>query len=170
MCIRDSQLTEEVTIYLVDPSAGEPLLRAVTRQVPVVDSGADLEFLILGQLLEGPTEEEQFDDDLSTRIIPAGDEPIAVLAKSTPIEGQLAIVLSEAPGGAIEGDGRTVAFAQIVFTLTEIDGIDRVRFLVRDEDGVDVDIPVRTDTDEGDVTRAVGREDYSTLVPISFQN
>ena len=106
--------------------------------------------------------------NLSTRVIPAGDEPITVLGKSSPIEGQLVIVLSEAP--AIQGQDRTVAFAQIVFTLTEIDGIDRVRFLVRNEEGVDVDIPVKTDTDEGDVTRAVGREDYSTLRPVGFEN
>lgn len=160
------QLTEDVTIYLVDPGDGQPLLRAVIRQVPVVDSGADLEFLILGQLLEGPTSEEQLDQNLSTRVIPMGDEPITLLAKSTPGEGQLVITLSEAP--AIEGEDRAVAFAQIVFTLTEIEGIDSIRFLVRDEDGIGQDIPVNTE--EGVVTRAVERDDYSTLRPTGFEN
>jgi len=165
------QLTEEVTIYLVDPGDGEPLLRAVPRQVPVVDTGADLELLILQQLIEGPTSEEQLDGNLTTLVVPTSDEPISILGLRR-AEGnednQLVVVLSETP--ALEGEDRTVAFAQMVFTMTEIEGIDNMRFLVRDEEGVDVDIPVKTDTDEGDVTRPVSRADYSTLRPVGFSS
>ena len=162
------QLTEQVTIYLVDPGDGEPRLRAVVRQVPVVDSGADLETLILEQLIIGPTSEEQLEGNLTTLVVPTGDEPISILGLSRTEDGQLVVVLSETP--ALEGEDRTVAFAQMVFTLTEIEGIETIRFLVRNEDGVDEDRPVKTDTEEGDVTRPVSRADYSTLFPTSFTN
>ncbi len=162
------QLTEEVTIFLVDPGDGEPSLRPVTRQVPVVESGAELEFLVLEQLLIGPTSEEQLDLNLISVVVPASEEPIMVLSLDRAIEGQLTVVLSEPPD--TEGENRSVAFAQMVFTLTEMEGIDTVRFLVRNEDGVDEDIAVSTDTDEGDVTRPVSRDDYSSLRPIGFDN
>ena len=162
------QLTEEVTIFLVDPGDGEPTLRPVTRQVPVVESGAELEFLVLEQLLIGPTSEEQLDLNLISFVVPASEEPIMVLSLDRAIEGQLTVVLSEPPD--TEGENRSVAFAQMVFTLTEMEGIDTVRFLVRNEDGVDEDIAVSTDTDEGDVTRPVSRDDYSSLRPIGFDN
>lgn len=162
------QLTEEVTIFLVDPGDGEPTLRPVTRQVPVVESGAELEFLVLEQLLIGPTSEEQLDLNLISVVVPASEEPIMVLSLDRAIEGQLTVVLSEPPD--TEGENRSVAFAQMVFTLTEMEGIDTVRFLVRNEDGVDEDIAVSTDTDEGDVTRPVSRDDYSSLRPIGFDN
>lgn len=160
------QLTEDVTIFLIDPGDGEPALRPVIREVPVVESGAELELLIFNQLLVGPTSEEQLEGNLTTLIVPTGDEPISILAFDRDVEDQLSVVLSETP--AIEGEDRTAAFAQMVFTITEIDGVDDVRFLVRNEDGVDEDIPVKTDTEEGDVTRPVSRSDYSTLRPVSF--
>lgn len=162
-----AQLTEEVTIFLVDPGDGEPALRPVVRQVPVVESGTDLEFLILEQLLIGPTSEERLDGNLTSLVVPS-DEQISILALDRAVEQQLTVVLSETP--AIEGENRTVAFAQMVFTLTEVDGVETVRFLVRSEDGADEDIPVSTDTDEGDVTRPVSRDDYSSLRPLGFEN
>ena len=156
------RLTEDVTIYLVDPGDGEVArLVSVTRQVPVVDSGAEVERAILEQLLAGPTSEEQLDNNLTTAIVPAGDAPISVLSLRRPAEDQLVVVLSETP--AIEGSDRTVAFAQLVFTLTELNTVDQVRFAVRDENGVDEDISVSTDTEEGDVRRAVGRADFPSF-------
>lgn len=159
------QLTENVTIFLVDPGDGVPTLQPVTRQAAVVDSGADLEFLILEQLFQGPTQEEQLDENLTTRLVPAVDDvPISVLDIRRPVEEQLVLVLSETP--TLEGQDRTAAFGQIVFTLTELDETSQVRFMIRNEDGTDEDVPVKTDTEEGDVRRPVGREDYSTLVPV----
>ena len=58
----------------------------------------------------------------------------------------------------------------MVFTLTEMEGIESVRFLARNVDGADEDVSVSTDTDEGDVTRPVSREDYSSLRPAGFTN
>jgi len=155
------QLTEDVTIFLVDPGDGEASLVSVTRQVPVADSGTELELEILEQLLAGPTSEEQLEDNLTSSVVSAGDEPISVLSLERPVENQLVIVLSEPP--AIEGADRIVAFGQLVYTMTELNTVDRVRFLVRNADGVDEDIPVATDTEEGAVRRPVGRDDYSTL-------
>lgn len=157
-----SRLTEDVTIFLVNPGDGEATrLVPVTRQVPVVESGADAEQVILEQLLAGPTSEEQLEDNLTTAIVPAGDAPISVLSLRRPADNQLVVVLSETP--AIEGSDRTVAFAQLVFTLTELNTVDQVRFAVRDENGVDQDISVSTDTEEGDVRRAVGRNDFPSF-------
>ena len=58
-----------------------------------------------------------------------------------------------------------VTFAQLVYTLTELPRVSQVRFVVRNEAGVDEDISVRTDTEEGDVRRAVDRTDYLSLSP-----
>ena len=160
--------TEQVTIFLVDPGDGEPQLRPVPREVPVVESGADLEFSVLEQLLLGPTQEEQLEENLTSLVVPTGDEPVAILALDRAVEGQLTVVLSETP--AIEGEDRTVAFAQMVFTLTEMEGVETVRFLVRTDDGVDADVDVSTDTDEGVVTRPVSRDDYTSLRPLRFTN
>lgn len=162
-----AQLTEQVVIYLVDPGDGEPALRPVTRQVPVVESGTDLEFLILDQLLTGPTSEERLDENLTSLVVPS-EEQISILALDRAVEEQLTVVLSETP--AIEGENRTVAFAQMVFTLTEVEGVEMVRFLVRNDSGTDEDIFVSTDTDEGDVTRPVSRDDYTSLRPLGFEN
>jgi len=74
-----AQLTEDVTIYLVDPGEGEPDLVAVTRRIAVVDGGVDIERLTLEQLLLGPTSEEQVENNLSTLLVPSGDDPIAVV-------------------------------------------------------------------------------------------
>lgn len=159
------QLTEEVIIYLLDPGEGEASLVPVTRQVPVVNEGeSEIELLILEQLLLGPTSEEQLEDNLTTAVVSSGDEPIEVLSLRRPVEGQIVVVLSEPP--AIEGSDRVVSFGQLVFTLTELNTVDRVRFLVIDETGQERDMSVKTDTEEGDVQRPVGRDDYSSLSPL----
>ncbi|NNC80851.1 MAG: GerMN domain-containing protein [Acidimicrobiales bacterium] len=156
------QLTETVLVYLVDPADGDNLLAPVTRQV-VVGSGLSIEALALQELLVGPTEDDQLESNLTTLVVSEGENPIQILETQRPETGQLVVVLSEAP--ALTGADRVTAFGQMVFTLTEFEDVDQVRFLVRTEDGEDEFIPVKTDTEEGDVTRPVGREDYSSLTP-----
>jgi spore germination protein GerM len=159
------RLTQDVLIYLVDPGDGEASLIPAERQVPVVDVGTtELELLTLEQLLLGPTSEEQLDDNLTTAVVASGDDPIVVLSLRRPVEDQIVVVLSEPP--AIEGSDRIVSFAQLVYTLTELDTSTRVRFLVLNEAGAEEDMSVKTDTEEGDVRRPVGRDDYSTLAPL----
>jgi len=155
------QLTEDVTIFLIRPGDGEATLEAVTRQVPVVDAGTEIAGVILEQLLAGPTSEEQLEDNLTSALVPAGDQPISVVELLRPTTEQLVVVLSDAP--AIEGSDRTVGFAQLVFTLTELSTVEEVRFAVRDENGADEDLSVSTDTEEGDVRRAVDRTDYPSF-------
>ena len=123
--------------------------------------------MILDQLLTGPTSEERLDENLTSLVVPS-EEQISILALDRSVEEQLTVVLSETP--AIEGENRTVAFAQMVFTLTEVEGVEMVRFLVRNDSGTDEDIFVSTDTDEGDVTRPVSRDDYTSLRPLGFEN
>ncbi len=160
-----SLLTQDVTIYLINPGDGEASLVPVTRQVPVVSEGGEqIEVLILEQLLAGPTSEEQLEDNLATAVVSSGDDPIAVLDLRRPVDDQIVVVLSEAP--ALEGSDQVVSFAQLVYTLTEINTVDRVRFLVINEAGEEEDISVKTDTEEGDVRRPVGRDDYMSLSPL----
>lgn len=160
-----SLLTQDVTIYLINPGDGEASLVPVERQVPVVSEGDEqIEVLILEHLLLGPTSEEQLEDNLTTAVVSSGDDPIEVLDLRRPVEGQIVVVLSEAP--ALEGSDQVVSFAQLVYTLTEINTVDRVRFLVINEAGEEEDISVKTDTEEGDVRRPVGRDDYMSLSPL----
>lgn len=155
--------SEIVTIYLIDPADGNARLVPVDRQVPQGGSRTDVEEATLQHLLAGPSNEEQLEDNLTTLVIPSGDDPISVVGIQHPAPEQIAVVLSEPP--ALEGSDRVAAFAQIVFTLTQFPDTNSVLFLVRNSEGEDTVIPVKTDTEEGDVTRPVGRQDYSTLQP-----
>ena len=158
--IRDSEV---VTIYLVDPAEGDAGLVPVVRQVPEGGAAAEVEQATLQLLLDGPSSDEQLEQNLTTLLLPSGDAPIGLISIDHPVPGQASIVLSDTLG--IEGGDRVAAFAQIVFTLTEFPQTSSVRFLVRSQDGEDEFIPVKTDTEEGDVTRAVNRDDYLTLLP-----
>lgn len=159
------QLTEDVIIYLLDPGDGEASLVPVTRQIAVIEENeSEIELLVLEQLLLGPTSEEQLDDNLTTAVVSSGDAPIEVLSLRRPVDGQIVVVLSEPP--AIEGSDRILSFGQLVYTITELNTLDRVRFLVINEEGEEEDVSVKTDTEEGDVRRPVGRDDYSTLSPL----
>ena len=96
-------------------------------------------------------------------MVSSEDAPLEVLAVDRPAPQQIVVVLSAPP--AIEGSERVITFAQLVFTLTELNTVSQVRFAVRNEDGEDEDISVRTDTEEGDVRRPVDRNDYLSLLP-----
>lgn len=157
------RLADDVVIYLVDPGDGEPSLEPVERQVPSADAAERLEEIVLEQLIIGPTSEEQLDLNLTTAVVSSEDAPLEVLSVEEPADQQIVVVLSAPP--AIEGSDRLVTFAQFVFTLTELDTVSSVRFAVRNEAGEDEDISVRTDTEEGDVRRAVDRDDYLSLFP-----
>ena len=157
------RLAEDVVIFLVDPGDGEPSLEPVERQVASVEADEGLEEAVLDQLILGPTSEEQLELNLTTAVVSSEDAPLEVLTIDLPAEQQLVVTLSAPPG--IEGSDRLVTFAQLVFTLTELDTVSQVRFLVRNEAGEDEEIAVRTDTEEGDVRRAVNRNDYLSLFP-----
>ena len=157
------RLAEDVVIYLVDPGDGEASLVPVDRQVTLADAENSIEVSVLELLLVGPTSEEQLDLNLTTAVVSSEDAPLEVLEVARETDEQIVVVLSVAP--AIEGSERLVTFAQLVYTLTELEGVSQVRFAVRDEAGEDEEISVRTDTEEGDVRRPVDRTDYLTLFP-----
>ena len=157
------RLADDIVIYLVNPGDGEPSLEPVERQVPSIDAAEGLEEAVLEQLILGPTSEEQLDFNLTTAVVSSEDAPLEVLAVEQPAEQQIVVILSAPP--AIEGSDRLVTFAQLVFTLTELETVSTVRFAVRNEAGETEDISVRTDTEEGDVRRAVDRTDYLSLFP-----
>lgn len=156
-------LAEDVVIFLVNPGDGEASLQPVQRQVAAVDAAEGLEEVVLETLLLGPTTEEQLEFNLTTAVVSSEDAPLEVLAVDRPAPQQIVVVLSAPP--AIEGSERVITFAQLVFTLTELNTVSQVRFAVRNEDGEDEDISVRTDTEEGDVRRPVDRNDYLSLLP-----
>ena len=156
-------LAEDVVIYLVNPGDGQPSLEPVERQVPSTAAEAGLAEIVLETLLLGPTSEEQLDLNLTTAVVSSEDAPLEVLEIARPADQQIVVILSAPP--AIEGSDRLITFAQLVYTLTELDTVSQVRFAVRNEEGLDEDIAVRTDTEEGDVRRAVDRTDYLTLFP-----
>ncbi len=157
------RLAEDIVIYLVNPGDGEPSLEPVERQIPSVDAADGREEAVLEQLIVGPTSEEQLELNLTTAVVSSEDAPLEVLEVDQPADQQIVVVLSAPP--AIEGSDRLVTFAQLVFTLTELDTVSSVRFAVRNEAGENEDISVRTDTEEGDVRRAVDRSDYLSLFP-----
>lgn len=153
------QESVSVAIYLVDPADGTPRLVPVNRQVPQGGTRTETERATLELLFAGPTAEES---DLTNFVIPAApDEPITIVDLQHPTPGQVDLVLSES--SVIEGGDRVTSFAQIVYTLTNFPNTSMVSFLVLNSDGVPQAIPVRTDTEEGDVTRPVGRDDYATF-------
>lgn len=155
------RLSEDVTIFLVNPGDGEAILVPVIRQIPAVEGGTEASVAILQQLLAGATSEEQLEQNLTSALVPAGDSPMSVVSLERPVENQLVVVLSETP--TIEGSDRTVGFAQLVYTLTELGDVEQVRFAVQDENGNVDDISVSTATEEGDVRRAVDRDDFPTI-------
>ncbi len=157
------RLAEDVLIYLVDPGDGEPSLVPVERQVTLTDAATIIELAVLEQLLAGPTSEEQLDLNLTTAVVSSEDAPLEVLDVDTQTDEDIIVVLSAPP--AIAGSDRLVTFAQLVYTLTELPNVDQVRFTIRNDAGEIEDIAVRTDTEEGDVRRAVDRTDYLSLLP-----
>lgn len=80
---------------------------------------------------------------------------------STDREGDLATIDLAPDFGEISGSDQLVALAQIVFTVTDRPGIDRVNFTL---DGAAVEIP----TGSGSLTSGtVTRDDYQDLEPAS---
>lgn len=131
------------TIFL--ESAGG--LIPVTRELPAPVRTSD----VLRALAAGPTsDEEAF--GLQTAITSGRAAP------SVRREDALAVVeLGDAFFN--EGADQVTALAQIVFTLTGLEGTSRVRFLVAEE-------PAEVPKADGVLTsEPVGREDYASLAP-----
>lgn len=74
------------------------------------------------------------------------------------VSGRTVTIAATQDFTSIFGDDQLLATAQLVWTVTEYDQVDRVRVTV---DGEAIDVP----TDDGLAGRAVGRTDYMSVAP-----
>jgi hypothetical protein len=153
-------LADETPSSIVDP---EPERGDTTARVYLVTNdellvprtrareGAKTPENVLKALLLATSEEEQ-QDGLQTSI-----PPRTTLVDVGEEDGILAVDLSEA-WGALENPAALFAYAQVVLTLTELPGVDGVRFLV---EGEAVDTAPTVNQTPSDIVTA---EDYTELV------
>lgn len=142
--------TVPVTVYLIGESGEGPRLVAVRREVsdPSV-AGQRLRAVIDAQ----PSREEQ--DEGLTNPIPEDVELLgAVLDRET---GQLVVDLSP-DFFDFEGEAVINAFAQMVFSAAELDGVRTLSFEVAGE-------PIPATDGDGSQTNAVDTGDYRSLRP-----
>ncbi len=138
---------DNAELYLVDEQAR----LTIVRRPPSED---DLRGVI-ETLLAGPTPGER-DIGLSTAI-----PPDTVLIDAVVQDGIATIDLGPAAPGGVGGVGGEVqrtAFAQLVLTAVEVEGVRAVRFLI---EGVAVAVP----TDVSPTQEPVSRDDYALLDP-----
>lgn len=104
-------------------------------------------------LFAGPTDEEA-ETGLNSAL-PAETEILGLERSS---EGVLVLNLAEGTLEQIEGELQRLAIAQLVFTVTELEGVDWLWVQIENE-------PRALPTDEGDLETPVGRQHYQSLVP-----
>ena len=143
--------TATVTVYLIRRTGSDTRLAPVSREVEdPTRPGTRLE-----ALLQPTTEQEQAQGLTSS--IPTG----TVLLGTPELDAanqELVVDLSSALFD-VEGPELAQAFAQIVWTVTELEGVRRVRFLVDGE-------PQRAPDAEGvEQDGAVTTADYRSLAP-----
>ncbi|HJR24013.1 MAG TPA: GerMN domain-containing protein [Acidimicrobiales bacterium] len=143
-----SPTTTVVSVYYVVQEAGQTRLIARPREVADASRAADR----LAALLLPPTPDEVAAGILTS--IPADTVVI-----DTDLVGDELVVDLSASLFDVQGEELRNAFAQLVWTATELDSVRRVRFRV---DGQDVNAP---DANGIEQSRAVQRGDYVLLAP-----
>jgi len=142
---------EPVSVYFIEADGDDVRLAAVEREVADHQDPGDL----MAALLAQPTEEEAKDGLATT--VPA-DTTLRALPLLNEETGVLVIDLSS-EFLSIEGPELAKAFAQMVWTVTEVDAVDQVLFLVDGE-------PIRAQNAQGaEQEGAVRRGDYTILKP-----
>ena len=144
------EATRRVTVYLAETSGDTTRLRAAEREVPLPVTVR----AVLEALFEPLTERER-DRGLTTFIVP---EQAGVNDAILRDDGTVVVDLRERTL-SIQGAGLRAAFAQIVYTLTELSGVRRVSFRV---DGEAVPA-IAGDGTQRD--RPVNRSAYRSLAP-----
>ncbi len=143
--------TTSIAVYFLTTEGDRERLIEVQREVTDLDPRKRID-----TLLSGPAEDEREEEGITT-VIPGDTALIDIQLDPSGVEA--VIELSEDLYD-IEGEELAKAFAQIVWTVTEVDsGVRRVRFII---DGVEIRIP-----DDESVERdgAVSRVDYANLAP-----
>lgn len=143
--------TDSVSVYFLEAVGDEVRLAEVQRQVA---DGADPGDRLVA-LLAQPTEAEA-DQGLTTSI------PADTTLRAVPVldeEASELVVDLSSEFLSIEGPELPKAFAQIVWTVSELDGVRQVRFLVEGEE-------IRAQNADGaEQEGAVTRADYIALAP-----
>ena len=134
----------EITVFFVRG----PALAAVPR---TVESRTPTEALEV--LTAGPTRTEVI-RGLRTALAP---QPLTV---DEGLPGGITSVAVSPEFAGITGANQLLAVAQVVWTLTDLDGTTEVRFLVEGE-------PVEVPTDNGLTELPVGRQDFNSVAPPS---
>jgi spore germination protein GerM len=140
-------------LYFLDEVRGEMRLVEVQRRVADSTDPGDVLFALFAQ----PTEEEA--DQGRVTSIPPDTRLLAVPVLNEDTHELVLDLSSEFL--SVEGPGGPQAFAQIVWTATELDGVDKVRFLV---DGEEISA---LDAEGAEQDGPVDRSDYTTLKPVS---
>ena len=139
----------------LEEDAGRPFLVPVYRESV---GGEDTPGAVMEALLSGPTADEQNGTPSISSAIPEGTSVIGV-----EVEGNQARV--DLSGEFDDGGGSFSMFArlaQVVYTLTRIDGIDQVEFLIEGQ-------PVTVFSSEGiELDGAQERSDYYDQLPPIF--
>jgi spore germination protein GerM len=149
--LANSPGTSTVPVYFLVRVGDATRLIEVEREVADDSSPAAR----VGALLTQPTAEET--DDGITTALPA--DLILVDEPALDEEEHILTVNLSRELNLLEGAELTRAVAQIVWTATELDDVQRVRFLVEGE-------PIPVPDDEGvEKSDAVGQADYRALAP-----
>ncbi|MCY3786391.1 MAG: GerMN domain-containing protein [bacterium] len=136
---------QAVSLYFVDGEGlGAPAERDLATPAGPVAA--------LEALIAGPTEAEASGG--LTSVIPAE----TVILSSELTNGVLRVDLAAGALEQIEGELQRLAVAQLVFTATELAGVDWLWVLIEGQ-------PRALPTDEGDVEAPVGRVHYASLGP-----
>jgi spore germination protein GerM len=145
----------------VDGNAAEAVLYLssgpVDEELVAVDRGLDSApspTAVLEALLQAPTEDEAAQQ--LTTLIPA--DTTLVTAELDEDSDLLTVELSKEQWQTLSGDTSTGAYAQVVLTVTMLEGVSSVRFVL---DGEVIDAP----TPEGGFKPVVTRADYRALDP-----
>ncbi len=143
-------------VYFLGPdrNSGSEVLRQAARDVPANDTTA-----LMQALLDGLTQTER--DKGWTTWIPAGTT--LRQAVSLQADGTLVIDLSRAFFG-VQSDSQKKAVAQIVYSVTGVEGVKGVRLLI---EGQRTPLPVR----DGRLSdELLDRNDYRDLDPTAYND
>jgi len=142
---------EAFNIYLIGQSESGEILEAVSRELSVTASTAD----VIGQLLAGPVDEES--EESLTTAIPAD---LTLIEVQEPRGGTVTVNVA---GGSLERlspEELRIAVAQLVFTVTDLAQISSLRLQV---DGVASSLP--RDGQDSSPEEPVTRNDYRSVDP-----
>ena len=133
----------EVTVFLVRGEQLEPVLRPGRS----ADVATALTLLVSGPL---PTEVA---GGLRTALAPQALE----VSREAPDEVTVEVAVTR-DFTSVTGVDQLLAVAQVVWTVTQLPGIERVRFVAQGQ-------PLEVPTDEGLSDQPVGRNDYRSVAP-----